>query len=140
MMVRTLHLLLQLPLINQPLVIETAGGVMVPLNREYLQIDQLQKWGFPVIIVARSGLGTLNHTLLSIEALRQRNIRILGIILNGPHHQDNPKTLEEFGMVEILASIPPLNDLNAEALSYQWKTQMLSHTFKKFNLRKAPPV
>ena len=58
------------------LIIETAGGLMVPLNRNWLQIDQLKVWGFPIILVARTGLGTLNHTLLSLEASKTRSIHV----------------------------------------------------------------
>ncbi len=63
---------LKIPMLKGPVVIETAGGVMVPLTREYLQIDQLRKWMLPVLLVARTGLGTLNHTLLTIEALKKK--------------------------------------------------------------------
>ena len=63
---------LTLPAVTGPLVVETAGGLLVPLRRDWLQIDQLAVWGLPVLLVARSGLGTLNHTLLSVEALRRR--------------------------------------------------------------------
>ena len=68
---------LALPAVSGPLVVETAGGLLVPLRRDWLQIDQLAVWGLPVLLVARSGLGTLNHTLLSVEALRRR-CRALG--------------------------------------------------------------
>ena len=73
---------LKLPLVNQPLIIETAGGLFVPLNRQLLQIDHLVFWKLPVLLVARSTLGTLNHTLLSIEALKARGIPITGNIPN----------------------------------------------------------
>ena len=63
---------LALPAVAGTLVVETAGGLLVPLRRDWLQIDQLAAWGLPVLLVARSGLGTLNHTLLSVQALRQR--------------------------------------------------------------------
>ncbi len=119
---------LNLPLINKPLIIETAGGVLVPLTRNYLQIDLLKKWMIPVILVARSGLGTLNHTLLSIEALKNRGIPILGIILNGELHPDNPKTLEEFGKVPIIAQLPKFEHLSARVLSEQWTKQGLTST------------
>ena len=82
---------LTLPEVNESLVVETAGGLMVPLTRRWLQLDQLERWGCPIVLVARSGLGTLNHTLLSLEALRQRQLPVLGIILNGPPHEDNPE-------------------------------------------------
>ena len=60
------------PNVAAPLVVETAGGLMVPLTRNWLQIEQLAHWQRPIVLVARSGLGTLNHTLLSLEALRHR--------------------------------------------------------------------
>ena len=122
---------LGLPPCNGPLVVETAGGLMVPLNRSWLQIDQLQRWQLPVVLVARSGLGTLNHTLLSLEALRQRRIPVLGLILNGPHHADNPGTLEQFGGIPVLAQLPPLATLDASALDQQWRHQGLSSRFQE---------
>ena len=117
---------LMLPAIPGPLVVETAGGLMVPLTRSWLQIDQLQEWNRPVVLVARSGLGTLNHTLLSLEALRKRRIPILGLILNGPPHADNPATLEQFGGAPVLGHLPPLRPLTAEALEHEWELQNLS--------------
>ena len=122
---------LGLPPCNGPLVVETAGGLMVPLNRSWLQIDQLQRWQLPVVLVARSGLGTLNHTLLSLEALRHRGIAVLGLILNGPPHADNPGTLEQFGGIPVLAQLPPLNPLDAHALDRQWRQQSLSTKFRQ---------
>ena len=121
--------LLKLPKIRKPLIIETAGGLMVPLNRNFLQIDQLKSWGLEVLLVARSGLGTLNHTLLSIEALRGRDIKVIGLILNGPLHKDNPKTLEEFGDIPIIAELPILKELNSKVLAEQWEKQNLTHWF-----------
>ena len=114
---------LQLPAIDGPLVVETAGGLMVPLTRDWLQIQQLERWQLPVVLVARSELGTLNHTLLSLEALRKRSIPILGLVINGPHHADNPRTLNELGEVPLLCELPPLKELNAAALTRQWHVQ-----------------
>jgi dethiobiotin synthetase len=115
---------LALPTCAGPLVVECAGGLLVPLRREAgpgaLQIDQIARWGLPVLLVARSGLGTLNHTLLSLEALRQRAIPVLGLVLNGPLHPDNPRTLEAFAGVPVLAQLPPLAPLTARALAAQW--------------------
>ena len=116
---------LDLPALAGPLVVETAGGVLVPLRRDWLQIEQLQRWQLPLLLVARSGLGTLNHTLLSLEALRQRALPVLGLVLNGPPHPDNPRTLEQLGGVPVLAELPPLQPLNAAALAQQWQAQQL---------------
>jgi len=113
--------LLNLPKIDGSIVIETAGGLMVPITRDFLQIDQIQKWNLPVIIVCRSSLGTLNHTLLSIEALKKRNIKILGLIINGEKHLDNPKTLMEFSKLPIIAEFPRLNNIDKNNLDRLWK-------------------
>ena len=122
---------LTLPESTGHLVVETAGGVMVPLTRSWLQIDQLTRWDLPIVLVARSGLGTLNHTLLTLEALRLRNLKVLGLILNGPPHADNPDTLEQLGGVPVLAQLPPLQELNAEQLAQAWQLQGLSSTFQR---------
>ena len=122
---------LKLPESTSHLVVETAGGVMVPLTRSWLQIDQLTRWDLPIVLVARSGLGTLNHTLLTLEALRLRNLKVLGLILNGPPHADNPTTLEQLGGVPVLAQLPPLQELNAQQLAKAWQLQELSSTFQR---------
>ena len=123
---------LDLPNLNKLIIIETAGGLMVPLNRNWLQIDQLRVWEAPIILVARTGLGTLNHTLLSLEALKSRNINVLGIVLNGPPHDDNPKTLEQFGATQILARLPIFKQVNANVLSKEWKKQQLDQKLKEY--------
>jgi dethiobiotin synthetase len=112
---------LALPAGEGPLVVETAGGLLVPLRRDWLQIEQIQRWGLPVVLVARSGLGTLNHTLLSLEALARRQIAVLGLVLNGDPHPDNPRTLTELGGVPVLAELPRLNPLNRQRLREQWR-------------------
>jgi len=121
---------LVIPHVSAPLVVETAGGLMVPLTRQWLQIDQLQRWDLPIVLVARSGLGTLNHTLLSLEALNRRQLTVLGLILNGPAHADNPGSLEQFGGVPVLAHLPPLAPLSAESLAGEWRRQDLSSKFQ----------
>ena len=118
---------LRLPAVEGPLVVETAGGLLVPLRRDLLQIEQLQTWGLPVLLVARSGLGTLNHTLLSLEALRRRRIPVLGLLLNGPAHTDNPRTLEQLGGVPVLGCLPPLQTIDRPSLQALWQALELSH-------------
>ena len=122
---------LGLPPVAGPLVVETAGGLLVPLRRDWLQIEQLQVWQLPVLLVARSGLGTLNHTLLSLEALQRRAIAVLGLVLNGPPHPDNPRTLEQLGGVPVLAELPPLQPLSAAALAQQWQQQQLGDRLRR---------
>ena len=115
---------LALPL-HAPLVIETAGGLMVPLNRQWLQLDQLEHWNLPVILVARSSLGTINHTLLSLEALHRRHLPVVGLVLNGPAHHDNRRTIVEFGGVPVLTELLPLPHLSAESLGHHWQQEKL---------------
>ena len=93
------------------LIIEGAGGVLVPINKHALMVDLMAQWNVPVILVARPSLGTINHTLLSLEALRQRHVPILGVILNGPLENDNAKAIEHYGNVRVLASMLPLSNV-----------------------------
>ena len=88
-----------------------------------MQIDQIKTWNLPIILVAKSGLGTLNHTLLSIESLHKRGISIIGLILNGPLHQDNPKTLLDFSGVPIIAQLPQFKTVSSKQLSEEWVKQ-----------------
>ena len=113
--------LLNLPNVNGSLILETAGGLMVPITRNYLQIDQIKKWNLPVILVCKSSLGTLNHTLLSIEALEKRNIKILGLIINGEKHLDNPNTLAKFSGLPIIAEFPYIKKIDSNNLDILWK-------------------
>lgn len=98
------------------LVVEGAGGLMVPMNDKAMIIDLISHLDLPVVLVARSTLGTLNHTFLSLEALRKRDISILGVVLNGPKHESNRWTIEEYGDIEIMAEIEPINPLNTNTL------------------------
>lgn len=75
---------LQVPETDNRLLIELAGGLMVPLTPTYLNIDWLEQLGYPVVLVTRNYLGSINHTLLSVEALRTRRIPIAGLVINGP--------------------------------------------------------
>lgn len=121
---------LALPAGDGPLVVETAGGLLVPLRRNWLQIEQIAVWGLPVLLVARSGLGTLNHTLLSLEALSRRSIPVLGLVLNGDPHPDNPRTLAALGGVPVLAELPPLDPLDREGLERQWQRSGLARSLQ----------
>jgi len=95
------------------LIVEGAGGCMVPLNRRELMLDLMAKLNLPVLLAARPGLGTINHTLLSIRALREADLEIAGIVFistgssGDPQiEKDNARTVEEFGAVPVLGKIP----------------------------------
>jgi dethiobiotin synthetase len=99
------------------LVVEGAGGLLVPLNEHDKVIDLIQSFALPVVLVARTALGTINHTLLSLEALRQRKIEILGVVMTGEPNLENRLAIERFGAVDVLAEIPVLPDFKTETLA-----------------------
>lgn len=94
---------------GRPLVVEGAGGLLVPVTGDALMTDLIARLGLPVLLVARSTLGTINHTLLSLEALRRRGIAVAGVVLNGPPDPGNRALIERFGRVRVVAEIPPLS-------------------------------
>jgi dethiobiotin synthetase len=112
-----------------PLVIEGAGGLMVPITREFLQIDLYRKWDLPVVLVARTTLGTINHTLLSIAALRMQEIAILGVAFVGEDNSDNIRTIGEMGEVRVLGRLPHLPQLNAHTLRDAFTTHFREEDF-----------
>ena len=89
-----------------PLVVEGAGGVLVPLTEKALIIDLMVQLGLPVLVVARAGLGTINHTLLTLNALRARKLEITGVVMSGPLNPGNRRAIETYGKVAVLAEIP----------------------------------
>lgn len=99
-----------------PLVVEGAGGLMVPLTGTAYVVDLIARLGLPAILVCRTELGTINHTLLSLEALRAREIPVAGVVLNGPDVPHNRAAIETCGEVAVLGHIPPLDPLSREAL------------------------
>jgi dethiobiotin synthase len=101
---------------DRPVVVEGAGGLMVPLSPEALMIDLAERLGLPIVLVARSGLGTLNHTLLSISELRRRSMPLLGVVLNGEEHESNRKAIEDYGSVRVLGRVPPLSVIDTASL------------------------
>lgn len=101
---------------SKNLIIEGAGGLMVPIDEKIFMIDLIDHLKVPVILVARGTLGTINHTLLSIEALRKRNIKLLGVIFSGALNHENAKAIMTYGKVKILAELPFLPKINKQAL------------------------
>ena len=98
------------------LIIEGAGGVMAPLNESHLMTDLMKRVGAPVLLVARSSLGTINHTLLSLEQLRRERIETLGVIINGPRNQENKEAIEHYGKIMVVAEIEPIMDIDPQNL------------------------
>lgn len=108
---------LALPRVEGPLVVEGAGGVLVPIRDDLLFADQFAAWGAPVVLVARTALGTINHSLLSIEALRTRGVPILGVAFVGAPVEDSEETIARIGGVRRLGRLPWVDPLNAATLA-----------------------
>lgn len=98
------------------LLVEGAGGLMVPLNHRHLMLDLIRKLGIPVLLVARSGLGTINHTLLSLDKLRTASVEVFGVVMNGPKDDENRKAVEHFGNTSVLAQIEPMGEISVSTL------------------------
>ena len=107
---------LTLPEGEDPLVIEGAGGVLVPIREDLLFADLFARWSLPVVLAARTALGTINHTLLSIEALRSRGVPILGVAFIGDPIENTEATIARIGEVKRLGRLPMLPEVTAEAL------------------------
>jgi dethiobiotin synthetase len=116
---------------KRPLVIEGAGGLMVPLNRSTLYIDIFARWQLPVLLCARTTLGTINHSLLSIEVLRNRRIDILGIAFIGDENVDTETTICRIGGIRKLGRLPWLSPLSADALRTAFEGSFNRDDFKR---------
>jgi dethiobiotin synthetase len=101
---------------GRALVIEGSGGLLVPLDRTTLYIDVFVRWRLPVVLCARTALGTINHSLLSIEALRSRKLDILGIAFIGESYPESERAICEIGNVRRLGRLPRLSPLNRGTL------------------------
>ena len=105
------------PETDRAIVVEGAGGVLVPLNDRDTMADLIRYLGLPCVLVALSGLGTINHTLLSLEALKAREIPVLGVVMNGEPNAANADAIRSFGGVPVLLEISPREPLDIAALT-----------------------
>lgn len=108
---------LALPSSSRALVVEGAGGLMVPLSSRLLQVDLFAHWGLPVVVCARTSLGTINHTLLSLEALRRRRVPVHGVVFIGAAEREVEETIATLGRVRRLGRLPLLAPLDAGTLT-----------------------
>jgi dethiobiotin synthetase len=97
-------------------IVEGAGGVMVPLNERDSMRDLMKRIGFPIVIAARTALGTINHTLLTLAALRELRLPICGVVLIGEENLENRRAIEHYGKVSVVGHIPVLEKINRATL------------------------
>ena len=105
-------------------IVEGAGGVLVPINERDLMIDLMRQLGLPAVIAARSTLGTINHTLLTIGAVRHAGLTVAGVVMVGPWNPDNRQAIETYGRTTVLGELPIMEPLTPESLS-TWATSSL---------------
>lgn len=115
---------------GRPLVIEGAGGLMVPLSLGTVYADVFERWRLPAVLCARTALGTINHSLLSIEALRRRHIDILGIAFIGERNAEAESAVCEIGRVRWLGRLPWLAPLTPDTLQVAFKASFRADTFR----------
>jgi dethiobiotin synthetase len=112
---------LEPPATNSPLIIEGAGGLLVPLTRHETFADVFARWQIPLVLCSRTGLGTINHTLLSLEAMRQRRIPVLGIAFIGDAQPDTQQIIADMGKVRVLGRLPRLEPLTPDTLRREFR-------------------
>lgn len=105
-----------LPETSNDLVIEGAGGLMVPINSQHFIIDLIKKFEAEVILVIQNYLGSINHSLLSIDALRNRGLNLVGLIINGPSHELSEKIIVDYAAVPCLGRLMPEKEINREVI------------------------
>jgi malonyl-CoA O-methyltransferase len=102
-------------------VVEGAGGLLVPINESEYMIDLIAALGMPVLIAARSSLGTINHTLLTLAMLRHRQLEVAGVVMVGARNKANRDAIEKFGSVPVIDEMPQLTPLTQETFG-RWAT------------------
>ena len=110
-------------------IVEGAGGVMVPLNESDLMRDLMLRIGFPVIVAARTALGTINHTLLTLAALREARVTICGVALIGNENIENRRAIEHYGNIRVIGQIPLLKNIDRAALLDVYEKQFDHQAF-----------
>jgi dethiobiotin synthase len=106
-----------LPRSDTSWIVEGAGGVLAPVNETETMADWMASLALPVLVVARSGLGTINHTLLTLEALRTRRLRVAGVVMIGEPNPENRAAIEGYGRVPVVGEMPMLAPLDAGLLA-----------------------
>ncbi len=108
---------------NTPIVVELAGGLMVPLDSQpghvFCNIDLLKEWGLPVVLVANFYLGSINHTLLSVDALRTREIPLAGVVFNGIPEESSRSAILNLTHLPVLLDLPWSDTVDSTFVSSQ---------------------
>lgn len=115
------------PTVSTPLIIEGAGGLMVPLTPGYLFADLLQEWKMPVVLVMHTYLGSINHTLLTLEALERRQIPVHGIVINEGGYPESAAFIIARTGCRVLGRVPHLHSVSSESLQQVFDLHFSQH-------------
>lgn len=119
---------------SRHLIIEGAGGIMVPLNERHYILDLIKYLHVPVLLVASSSLGTINHTLLSLKQLRRHEIDVFCVVMNGTQNHINREAIEYYGKVDVYGEIEPLEVINKQTLSMAFERYFTLPDHKKSSI------
>ena len=108
---------LMLPKTKNTLLIEGAGGLMVPLRKDFLILDLIQYWNLPVVVVSRNYLGSINHTLLTLQVLMQANVKILGLVFTDTDNWDSMEYIAGVSQIPVIGHIPHLDEITPKRIS-----------------------
>ena len=122
--------LLRLPTVANQLIVEGAGGLLVPLTRSKLNVDVFSLWRAPIVLCARTTLGTINHTLLSIDAIKKYSLPLLGVAFIGEENCETESIILEFSGAKRLGRLPWLNDINPITLMNNFNAHFNHEDFK----------
>lgn len=115
------------PMTTRPLIIEGVGGVYVPLTSKISTLDLFESWNCQWVIVSKHYLGSINHTLLTLDALKKRGISILGIVFNGEHNPDSESAILEISQISVLGRLLPETNINPQIIqryARQWQPHL----------------
>lgn len=120
---------IHIPVTDNTLIIEGAGGLMVPLNDRDLYIDLFARWSLPLILVVRTYLGCINHSLLSLEAIHRRNIPLQGIVFNEGGHPESEEVILAHAKAPLLGRVPRIEKKSPETLNELFQANFVVELF-----------
>jgi len=117
------------PASADPIVIEGAGGVFVPVNDGAFMLDVMRHLAAPVVVAARTALGTINHTLLTVFAIRRTSLALRGVVMIGKENIENRRAVERYGEVPVIGSVPWLDMIDRKTLRSVFEHRFDKHAF-----------
>ena len=118
------------PYTTNPLIIEGAGGILVPVNPHSSMLDLARHLNTSLVVASRTALGTINHTVLTVTAIRNAKLPMIGVVMIGPENLDNRRAIERYGNVPVVGWIPWLERFDRETLQTVFTSHFDSGAFR----------